>query len=269
VKPRRAQSERGGQRCGTVKPTRSDKPFLVLQLRPETEAADNEFDAILAKGGIGRGAVRRVRLDREPEAEIDLDAVAGVIVGGGPGCVSDAPEAKPDQERAVEEAMMRLMPAIVERDLPFLGCCYGIGILAHHLGAPVAKDRWGEAVGTAECRLTEAGRDDPLLAGLPERFLAFVGHKEAVQALPEGCVHLVEAPTCPFQMIRYGQNVYATQFHPEADSAVFALRIRIYRDAGYFEPDDAERLAAACRAADVSTPEIMLRRFVERYRTSA
>jgi GMP synthase (glutamine-hydrolysing) len=245
------------------------KPFLVLQLRPEAEAADNEFEAILDKGGIGRDEVRRVRLDREPEAAIDLHAVAGVIVGGGPGCVSDAPEAKPGQERAVEEAMLRLMPRIVERDLPFLGCCYGIGILAHHLGAPVAKDRWGEAVGTADCRVTEAGQDDPLLAGLPERFLAFVGHKEAVQALPKGCAHLVEAPTCPFQMIRWGENVYATQFHPEADSAVFALRIRIYRDAGYFQPEDADRLAAACRAAEVSVPEVILRRFVERYRRPA
>jgi GMP synthase (glutamine-hydrolysing) len=245
------------------------KPFLVLQLRPEAEAADNEFQAILAKGGIGRDAVRRVRLDVEPKAEIDLGAVAGVIVGGGPGCVSDTPEAKPATELAIEEAILRLMPEILARDLPFLGCCYGIGILARHLGAPVAKDRWSEPVGAADCRLTEAGRLDPLLAGLPERFGAFVGHKEAVQALPPGCVHLVEAPSCPFQMIRHGANVYATQFHPEADGEVFAVRIRIYRDAGYFQPEDADRLAAACRAAQVSVPEVILRRFVARYRQSA
>ena len=29
------------------------KPFLILQLRPEAEAADNEFAAICAKGGLG------------------------------------------------------------------------------------------------------------------------------------------------------------------------------------------------------------------------
>ena len=28
------------------------KPFLILQLRPETEAADDEFAAILRKGGL-------------------------------------------------------------------------------------------------------------------------------------------------------------------------------------------------------------------------
>ena len=242
------------------------KPFLILRLRPEAEAADNEFEAILAKGGLAREDVRRIRLDVEPDAEIDVGEFAGVIVGGGPGCVSDAPEAKAPTERAIEEAMLRLMPEIVTRDLPFLGCCYGIGILAHHLGAPVAKDRWSEAVGAADCRLTEAGHVDPLLEGLPARFGAFVGHKEAVQALPQGCVHLVEAPSCPFQMIRHGANVYATQFHPEADAEVFAFRIRIYRDAGYFRPEEADALTAACRAAEVSVPESILQRFVARYR---
>ena len=41
------------------------KPFLILQLRPEAEAADNEFAAICAKGGLGPDEVRRVRLDCE------------------------------------------------------------------------------------------------------------------------------------------------------------------------------------------------------------
>jgi GMP synthase (glutamine-hydrolysing) len=249
------------------------RPFLILQLRPEAEASDNEFEAFLAKGGLAPDAVRRLRLEREDDlaalGDIDLAAHAGVIVGGGPGCVSDPPEAKAPQEAAIEAAMLRLMPEIVGRDLPFLGCCYGIGILAHHLGAPVGKGRWGEPVGAAACRLTGAGRTDPLLDGLPDRFSALVGHKEAVEALPQGCAHLIEAPTCPFQMIRSGRNVYATQFHPEADADVFALRIRIYADRGYFAPEDAARLTAATAAAEVSAPARILRNFVTRYGTGA
>ena len=161
---------------------------------------------------------------------------------------------------------MGLMPEVVGRDLPFLGCCYGIGILAHHLGAPVGKGRYGEPVGAVACRITEEGRDDPVLAGMPERFEALVGHKEAVEALPEGCVHLVASDPCPYQMIRHGRNVYATQFHPEADADGFALRIRIYRDKGYFAPEDAARLEAAVRAADVALAAGILRNFVARYR---
>jgi len=249
------------------------RPFLILQLRPEAEASDNEFAAFLEKGTLSPDEVRRLRLERDEDLAalggIDLDAHAGIIVGGGPGCVSDAPEDKAPQEAAIETAMMGLMPGIVGRDLPFLGCCYGIGILGHHLGAPVGKDRWGEPVGAADCRLTEDGRADPLLDGLPDRFNALVGHKEAVEALPPGCAHLVAAPTCPFQMIRHGHHVYATQFHPEADAAVFALRIRIYADRGYFAPEDAARLTAETAAAEVVAPARILRNFVDRYRDRA
>ncbi len=242
------------------------KPFLVLQLRPETEAADDEFAAILRKGGLANDRVRRIRLDQQSlPADLRLADHAGVIVGGGPGCVSDAPNEKSPVEARIEDQVLSLMPAITGGDLPFLGCCYGIGILGKHLRADVSKRAHGEPVGTAECALTDEGADDPLLAGLPAQFSAFVGHKEALQELPSGCTHLVASPTCPFQMVRYGRNVYATQFHPEADAAGFETRIRIYRHKGYFAPETADDLIAMCRAADVHAPERILRRFVTRY----
>jgi len=241
------------------------KPFLILQLRPETEASDNEFEAILEKGNLARADVHRIRLDQTPlPQDLNLDAYAGVIVGGGPGCISDAPDQKSAEDRAIEDAVLGLMPEITDNDFPFLGCCYGIGILAHHLGAQVSKSAYSEPVGTAACEVTTK---DPLLDGLPSHFNAFVGHKEAVQTLPDGCVHLVSAPSCPYQMIRFGQNVYATQFHPEADAAGFETRINIYKHKGYFAPEDAESLIEMCRAADVTVPEQILQRFVDRFRS--
>ncbi|MEZ5912892.1 MAG: glutamine amidotransferase [Paracoccaceae bacterium] len=243
------------------------KPFLILQLRPETEAADDEYAAFLRKGGLKAEDTRRIRLDQgDIPADLDLADYAGVIVGGGPGCVSDPAEAKDPVEARIEAAILGLMPEITGRDLPFLGCCYGIGVLAHHLGATVSKDRWGEPVGPSRCRMTPEGAADPLLAGLPDEFDAFVGHKEAVQDLPAGATHLLASEACPFQMIRHGQNVYATQFHPEADAAGFETRIRIYRNKGYFPPEDAEALIAMCRASDVHWPERILAAFVKRYR---
>lgn len=239
------------------------RPFLILQLRPETEASEDEFAAILRKGGLRTDQAHRIRLDqnRLPN-DLDLDAYAGVIVGGGPGCVSDAPEHKSPLEARIEGAVLSLMPAITTRDLPFLGCCYGIGILGKHLGAEVSKRAYGEAVGTSDCAIVA---QDPLLDGVPERFTAFVGHKEALQVLPEGCTHLVASPTCPYQMIRYGRNFYATQFHPEADASGFETRINIYKHRGYFPPETAADLIAMCRAADVHAPELILRNFVRRY----
>jgi GMP synthase (glutamine-hydrolysing) len=49
------------------------------------------------------------------------------------------------------------MPEIVARDVPFMGCCYGLGILAHHMGGRVAKGRYGEPIGGVDCTVTEAG----------------------------------------------------------------------------------------------------------------
>lgn len=242
----------------------------MLQVRPETEAADDEYAAILDKSGLSEGDAVRVRLDLETlPVDLRLDDFAGVIVGGGPGCLSDPEDTKAAVEKRMERAVLGLMPRITAADFPFLGCCYGIGTLAHHLGAPVSKERYGEPVGAVDCTLTDAGREEPLLAGVPPAFRAFVGHKEALQRLPDGCVHLVASSTCPFQMVRYGRNVYATQFHPEADAETFVVRIGVYRDRGYFPAEDAERLIEACRAEDVHAPELVLRNFVRRYGTGS
>ena len=242
------------------------KPFLILQLRPEDEASDGEYAAFLDKGGIKAAHTKRIRMEQDALPEgFSLDDYAAVIVGGGPGCVSDDPETRDPTEARAEAELLALMPEIVARDMPFLGCCYGIGLLAHHLGALVTKERYGEPVSAVACTVTDAGRTDPLLEGLPEVFNAFVGHKEAVQDLPDGAVHLMASDNCPFQMIRAGQNVYATQFHPEADGQVFADRIRIYRDRGYFPASEAQALTDACLSADVTQPERILKRFVERY----
>lgn len=242
------------------------KPFLVLQLRPETLASDNEYQAILARGGLAEADTRRIRLESEAlPVTLDLDDYAGVIVGGGPGCVSDAPDEKTPVEQRIEDAVMSLMPEITRRDFPFLGCCYGIGILAHHLGARVSKERYSEPVSVTTASLEPGGEGDPLLEGLPQSFDAYVGHKEAVQELPAGCAHLVSSPACPFQMIRHGSNVYATQFHPEADGSVFELRIDIYRHKGYFEPHEADRLIANAHKGNPEHAARILRNFVGRY----
>ncbi len=244
----------------------SCKPFLVLQLRPETSAANNEYEAILSKGRLSERDTIRVRLERDPlPADLNLDDLSGIIVGGGPGCVSDAPENKSPAEQRIEHTVLSLMPAVTQRDMPFMGCCYGIGILAHHLGAPVNKDKYAEPVGPSECALTPQAAFDPLLNDLPERFTAFVGHKEAVQSLPAGCTHLVSSAACPYQMIRHGRNVYATQFHPELDSAGLEVRINIYQNRGYFDPAEASNLIRQGHAAHVHVPEQILQRFVEIY----
>ncbi len=245
------------------------KPFLILQLRPEDVVADEEFASFLNKSGLTEVETHRIRLDQDPlPADLDLTAYSGVIVGGGPGCVSDPEDKKTAQEAEIEAEIMGLMPQITREDIPFLGCCYGLGILAHHLGGSVSQAQYGEPVGGVDCTVTKEGRDDPLFSGLPATFRVLVGHKEAVQDVPPGAIHLAKADSCPIQVIRYGKNVYATQFHPEADGDSFATRIRFYRTKGYFHPDEAEDLTKAVLAEDITMPEQLLRNFVTRFRTA-
>lgn len=228
------------------------KPFLVIQLRPEADVADDEYAAILRRAGLAERDTQRIRLEQQTlAAGHDLHAYSGVIVGGGPGCVSDPPEQKTPMEARMEAQILSLMPRIVESGTPFLGCCYGIGILGRFLGAPVSQDHHGEDVGPITCCRRPEAAADPLLDGVPDRVTALVGHKEALDALPPGAVHLLEGERCPIQMLRYGDRIYATQFHPEADGANFALRIAVYKDKGYFPPERAAELTAAC--ADVRT----------------
>jgi len=162
------------------------KPFLVLQLRPEDEAADDEFAAFLARGGLAEAQVERIRLDQRRMPALSLDDYAGVIVGGGPGCVSDPPETKHPVEARIEADILSLMPEIVDRDVPFMGCCYGLGILAHHMGGRVGKGLYGEPIGGVDCTVTEAGARDPLLDGFPTQFARWSATRRRWRRCPRG-----------------------------------------------------------------------------------
>jgi GMP synthase (glutamine-hydrolysing) len=67
------------------------------------------------------------------------------------------------------------------------------------------------------------------------------------------------------QAFRVGQNVYATQFHPELDIHGLCTRVEVYKHAGYFEPHEADSLKAMAREGEVIDPPRILQRFVQRY----
>lgn len=241
-----------------------EKPFLLLQLRPEDIAADDEYQAFLRCMGLGGHQLARIRMDHE-FPDVELDRYSGVIVGGGPSNVSSPDDKKYDYQKVFEPKLKRLLKEIIERDFPFFGECYGLGILANVLGGRVGTEKYHEDVGALTVKLTEQGKSDPLLSGLPNEFRAFAGHKEACQELPPASVLLASSDTCPIHMIRVGKNVYASQFHPELDSRGLEVRINIYKHAGYFPPEDADRLIAMGHQESVTVPAEILQRFVKTY----
>ena len=240
------------------------KPFLLLASRAEDAAAEDEYAAYLRYGGLEPSGLRRVRLEAAPLPELDLSDYSGIIVGGSPFTSSDPPEHKSPAQHRVERELAGLLDELVARDFPFLGACYGVGTLGTHQGAVIDRT-YGEPLGAAEIELTDAGMEDPVLGGMPRRFTAFTGHKEACSVLPPQAVLLARSAACPVQMFRIRQNLYATQFHPELDAEGLCTRIDIYRHAGYFPPESAEELMDNARQFTVTEPMNILKNFVARY----
>lgn len=240
------------------------KPFLLLSTRGEDRAADEEYAAVLREAGLPPERLTRIRLESEPLPALDLDAYDGIVLGGGPYNASDPAHVKTATQVRVERELRDLLDQVVARDFPFLGACYGIGTLGVHQGGVVDRT-YAEPVGSVTIRLTEAGRLDPLLAGVPDRFEAYVGHKEACTVLPPTATLLAESPACPVQMFRVKQNVYATQFHPELDRPGIITRVRVYQHAGYFPPEEMDALIARLERTRVSVPPRILANFAARY----
>ena len=97
-----------------------------------------------------------------------------------------------------------------------LGICLGSQIFARGLGA---ENRIGTASEFAwrEVALTEAGRTDPVLGVLPERFPIFQWHDDTFD-LPDGAIHLAGNDVTANQAFRVGRAGYGIQFHFEADT---------------------------------------------------
>jgi len=240
------------------------KPFVLLATRAEDVPADEEYELFLRYGGLDERELIRVRMEAGPLPRLDLDELSGIFVGGGPFNASDPPEKKSAVQRRVEAEFDSLLDEVVARDFPFLGACYGVGTVGAHQGA-VIDGTYREPIGVVEVARTPAGAADPLLAALPDRFAAFVGHKEAITALPTSATLLASSESCPVQMFRVGRNVYATQFHPELDVDGIVTRIHAYADFGYFAADELELTLNAVRRLPVTHTGTILRAFVERY----
>ena len=242
------------------------KPFALIATRAEDALADAEHAQFVRATGLAADDLLRIRLEQAPLASwgLDLADVSGVILAGSPFTTSDPQRDKSATQVRCELELASLLDEIMAEDVPLLGACYGVGTLGIHQGGLVDRTH-GESAGPITVRLTEVGREDPLVraAGLPVEFEAFVGHKEAVRTLPAHAALLATGEACPVQMFRAGNRQYATQFHPELDADGLADRLGAYLDSGYIEPDEYDGVVERARAADVTASARVLRGFVE------
>ncbi len=136
----------------------------------------------------------------------------GLVVLGGP------QDAWDDAQGPHFPQVMALIRDFHAEDRPVLGICLGAQLAARAFGARVQRHDRAE-LGVAAVDLTDAGRDDPLLAGLGERLHMVQWHYDTFQ-FPDGAVPLARNEACERQAFRLGDSLYAFQFHPEATAPI-------------------------------------------------
>ncbi|PID97419.1 MAG: glutamine amidotransferase [Actinomycetales bacterium] len=239
------------------------KPFLLLATRTHDVAADAEYRAVARHAGLELSDLKRIRVEAGPLPEINLDDYSGVFLGGSQFSVTDTN--KTEQQKRTENDITALIAEVVAADKPFFGMCYGIGAVTSYLGGLV-DHIYSEPVGATTITINEKGKTDPITVGVPTKFDAFVGHKEACNTAPNGATVLAEGQACPVQMYKVKDNIYVTQFHPELDTDDLIERMHIYQNAGYFDPSELDSLVDMARNSQVSgIQHQILKNFTNRY----
>ena len=124
----------------------------------------------------------------------------GVILSGGPASVyaDDAPQ---------------LPTWVLERELPVLGICYGMQLLARALGgdvAPASRREYGPALITIHPGHASSG----LFTGLDGPLDVWMSHGDHINTPPAGFDVLASSPNSPVAAMGKGSLV-GLQFHPE------------------------------------------------------
>lgn len=179
--------------------------------------------AVAAERGVFADWFRRL-LAAHPVDAVAIDATAGarspapaefagIILSGSPASVAE-PEPWMD-------GVVQLVGDAQRAGTPVLGVCFGHQIVAAALGGAVQVNPLGWEVGTRPVELTEAGRADPLFAGLGPRLRVNFSHRDVVDpdTLPASCTILARNPKNGAQAFAAGDAVRCVQFHPEFDGA--------------------------------------------------
>ena len=158
------------------------------------------------------GATTRIWEAMDPAAERPrLADVSGVVLFGSTSNVEHA------DERPFIKEVADLTHEAVERDVPFLGLCFGAQILAWAMGADVIKAPIRE-LGFEPIRTLPTAADDPVLGHYADGDPVFHWHEDTFD-LPEGATLLATGDRVPNQAYRVGDSAWATQFHAEVDAA--------------------------------------------------
>ena len=202
----------------------------VLSITHQPDAASGVFgDAVRERGH----ELDEWLISSDPEPPEPVESYDAVLVFGG------AMHVDQEERHGWLREENALLQRFVAEDVPTFGVCLGGQLVAKALGAPVRRMPSPE-IGWFDVDLTPEAADDPVFAGLPERFAAFQWHSYHFE-LPADGFALARNDRC-LQGFRVG-SAWGIQFHPEVTPEDLAEWLRT-ADPNEDGPIDVEALRA-------------------------
>ncbi len=144
-------------------------------------------------------ALRDLGVDTEivdndtPPERVDAD---GVVLSGGP-----------DMDRIGRSA------DYLDLDVPVLGICLGMQLIAAELGGRVDSGDYG---GYADVTVEIEDEDDPLVGSLAPETRVWASHADEVTKVPAGFERTASSDVCGVEaMSDTDRDLYGVQWHPE------------------------------------------------------
>ena len=126
-------------------------------------------------------------------ADVDAD---GIVLSGGP-----------DMDRIGQSR------AYLEGDVPVLGICLGMQVIAEELGGRVGGGEYG---GYADVTVEILDDDDPLVGSLAPETRVWASHADEVKSVPDGFSLTARSDVCGVEaMSDTERDLYGVQWHPE------------------------------------------------------
>ncbi|ERH04584.1 MAG: GMP synthase (glutamine-hydrolyzing), N-terminal domain or A subunit [Halorubrum sp. J07HR59] len=104
-------------------------------------------------------------------------------------------------------------PEYLELDLPVLGICLGMQLIASELDGKVGTGEYG---GYADVDVDILSDEDPLVGSLGPQTRVWASHADEVVQLPEGFDQTASSDVCMIEAFaNTDRNLYGVQWHPE------------------------------------------------------